>query len=83
MNINITGSCELKKISFLFLVLVIFSISACDTLEDTFDEEIVDPDGLRGHRYRCHLQFSRECHRHTPDHIGDWNHRPDGELQLG
>ena len=46
MNINITGSFELKKISFLLLVLVIFSIAACDTLEDTFEDEILDPDGL-------------------------------------
>ncbi len=36
----------MKNITFLFFFLFILSIAGCDSLEDTFDDEIVDPDGL-------------------------------------
>jgi len=36
----------LKKTALLFLLLFVLSITGCDTLEDTLDNEIINPDGL-------------------------------------
>ena len=36
----------MKKAAFIFLILLSSSFTACDSLEDAFDDEIVNPDGL-------------------------------------
>jgi len=36
----------LKKTAVLFLILFVLSITGCDSIEDSFENEIINPDGL-------------------------------------